>query len=221
LALQQALDVRIQKVNSCCNRVESLQKARESDLIISNTHKQKGNEYATVIMSNDFAKLRDGADFVSSCTLQDHFNLIYVAMTRACDVLVLNRDLDYLVFRYLRPPVAALRLPWTVNTECCLCGGAVEGATESLGGGSGSTPQGSWAASTRRWGLNIAISKDRHARGHVLTHPGNAAVLPSACCSLCLSSALKEPIRPSWAQKEVSPEGLAEFWGPQVLPPVS
>jgi len=201
-----------------------VQKAREYDLIISNTHQQKGNEFSVVIMSNDFAKSRNDESFISPRMLQDRFNLIYVAMTRACDVLVLNRDLDYLAFQHTSLPVAALRLPSTVGAECCVCGDPVETVAETGGGGGGggAGSQNNWAASTRRWGLNISVSKDRYARGHVSANSSASnSEPPTACCSKCLPEALQGLSRPSWAPPGISPVGLAKFWGPQVLPPPS
>jgi len=220
-----ALDSRLQEVCTRCEVVESANGAvaKKCDLIISNTHQQKGHEFSVVIMSNDFASLQGESGFVAPRKLQDRFNLLYVAMTRARDVLVLNKDLDNLIYHHLRPPVAALRLPRTVGANCCVCGEILEGEFEDVadvGGEGGGVSQGSWAASTRRWGLQISVSKDRHARGHVSTHSDAAGSgTPSACCSVCLSETLKGPIRPTWAPPAISPVALTEFWGPEVLPP--
>jgi len=218
----EALDLRLEAAKNSCIQVDSATNISDKcDLVISNTHQQKGNEFPVVIMSNDFASLQGERGFVSPRTLQDRFNLIYVAMTRACDVLVLNRDLDFLMYHHLRPPVAVLRLPCTITAECSICGGVVEGSVDDFAevDGESGASQGSWASSTRRWGLCMSI--DRHARGYV---PAPSQVVdpgpPSGCCSTCLSETLQLPIRqPSWALPAISPEGLTEFWGPQVLPP--
>jgi hypothetical protein len=220
------LVLRFANVESCCKTVQSASEAFDynCDLVISNTHQQKGYEFPVVIMGNDFQSTQGERSVVSPSKLEDRFNLIYVAMTRARDVLVLNNDLDYLVLQHLRPPVAALRLPSVVGAGCCMCGTERDAAAEAAAGvevdGGGGASSAGWAASLRRWGLCVSLSRDRHARGHTsVLSDAPIFAPPSGCCGVCLSKALRGPKPPKWAPPAMSPDGLAEFWGPRLLQP--
>ena len=93
---------------------EALDEAK-ADLEISTTHQYKGRERDVVVLSTDFTKTvvssaeamernkpaSEGAKLYRKLT--DETNVLYVAMTRAKRVLVLNPQLDALL-HYVHPP---------------------------------------------------------------------------------------------------------------------
>ena len=107
-----------------CKKMCTLKKKRPSRgtyrYLISNTHQMKGGEEDTVFLGEDFANtlqaFRGGDSHRrhmgvprDSKWLNDENNLVYVAMTRAKKVLVLNRDLDRLFYKIQVPPILVLR----------------------------------------------------------------------------------------------------------------
>ena len=112
----------------------------KADLEISTTHQYKGRERDVVVLSTDFTKTvvssaeamernkpaSEGAKLYRKLT--DETNVLYVAMTRAKRVLVLNPQLDALL-HYVHPPTFVPRR---------LSAAADEGRSDGGGGGGGS-----------------------------------------------------------------------------------
>jgi len=60
---------------------------KNPEVVFTTAHKSKGLEFDNVVLMNDFTELKDS-------TASEEVNLIYVAMTRAMNNLVLNDDLN-------------------------------------------------------------------------------------------------------------------------------
>ncbi|KAK6314860.1 hypothetical protein J4Q44_G00143890 [Coregonus suidteri] len=74
----------VERLYRCAER-----EAQHADLILGTVHKSKGLEFATVVITDDFAKVPCAAHNLprlSSCSggdiLEDEWNLLYVAVTR-------------------------------------------------------------------------------------------------------------------------------------------
>lgn len=88
--------------------------------LISNVHQMKGDEEDIVFLGEDFIKTvldfrighshspHQGASICKQW-IQEECNVLYVAMTRAKKILVLNCDLDRLFFKICSPPIITLR----------------------------------------------------------------------------------------------------------------
>lgn len=65
---------------------------KSADVILSTTHKAKGLEFTSVILANDFIKLKTTTK-EKLIELEEEINLLYVGATRATHDLELNQDL--------------------------------------------------------------------------------------------------------------------------------
>jgi len=74
----------------CNNTSEKL-----ADVTLVTAHKSKGLEFYNVVLSNDFVELYKGTN--KNKVEEEEINLIYVAITRAIETLVLNKDLNQLL----------------------------------------------------------------------------------------------------------------------------
>lgn len=67
----------------------------QADFVFTTTHKAKGLEWKTVVLLDDFIQLDTNQRTHDMSA--DEINLLYVALTRACENVVLNRNLVYLL----------------------------------------------------------------------------------------------------------------------------
>jgi len=197
-----------ERVKNCCTT-----KREEADIFISNTHQQKGLEYDVVILSDDFCTLRstETGEIMKSDRIKDSLCLVYVAMTRAKNTLVLNEELDFLWFTSLRPSVFVLRLRRAEPTTCCMCDCQMipqkssESSTDPL------------MATLERSGFHVVFSRERHALGNTF---GDSKTLDikaakSRCCLNCLAHEIQERS----LQQEDSFAYFLRFWGSCLFPP--
>jgi len=66
-----------------------------ADVVLTTAHKSKGLEFYNVILCDDFAELFKGDNIVKNVD-EEEINLIYVAVTRSIENLILNKDLNKL-----------------------------------------------------------------------------------------------------------------------------
>ena len=80
--------------NESINIIPSIQrrsvKKENSDIVLTNTHKSKGLEYNSVTLADDFIKFEDiNEENAQKMNLDEELNLLYVALTRTTNELIL------------------------------------------------------------------------------------------------------------------------------------
>ena len=68
---------------------------RQAQVTVSTAHRSKGLEWPVVVLNHDFADITD--PLMADCERTDETNLLYVAVTRARQMLVLNELLQMLM----------------------------------------------------------------------------------------------------------------------------
>ena len=81
----------VEKIKRHCS-----EKPEQADFVFTTTHKSKGLEWKTVVLLDDFIDLDSTQDF-RDIGDADEMNLIYVALTRARENIVLNKNIIHLL----------------------------------------------------------------------------------------------------------------------------
>lgn len=90
------------KLRNSINKINSLivHDMKIADIILTTAHKSKGLEFEQVILSNDYNKFFDKNDKIKQNIKNEEINILYVALTRAINSLVTNKELENIIRKY-------------------------------------------------------------------------------------------------------------------------
>jgi F-box protein 18 (helicase) len=91
-----------EKLRESINKINKLivMNEKDADIILTTAHKSKGLEFEQVILSNDYNNFFDKDDKIKQNIKNEEINILYVALTRAINSLITNKELDKIIRKY-------------------------------------------------------------------------------------------------------------------------